>query len=155
MCLILNVSRLWIQTGKASKYFYNHLITYVVSRFHPLYHYSRYYSHGALIECAFNAKKLCNFHSNCFFFLYFSSLFLDGLPKGFLEKVLSLVIKKVCDLYLTHSLDTSRHVFVKINPEVVIYDKCDTWYSSFTVISISSIKKSTRNSKKLWDKLAS
>ena len=61
-----------------------------------------------------------------FFFLYFSSLFLDGLPKGFLEEVLSLVIKKVCDLYLTHSLDTSRHVFVKINPEVVIYDKCDT-----------------------------
>ena len=61
-----------------------------------------------------------------FFFLYFSSLFLDGLPKGFLEEVLSLVIKKVCDLYLTHSLDTARHVFVKINPEVVIYDKCGT-----------------------------
>ena len=61
-----------------------------------------------------------------FSFLYFSSLFLDGLPKGILEEVLSLVIKKVCDLYLTHSLDTPRHVFVKINPEVVIYHKCGT-----------------------------
>ena len=57
---------------------------------------------------------------------FFSSLFSDALAKGFLGTVLSLVIKKVCDLDLTHSLDTLRHVSVTINPKVVIHDEWDT-----------------------------
>ena len=36
--------------------------------------------------------------------------------------VLTLFNKKTCDHDLTHSLDTLKHVFVKIVPEVVIRD---------------------------------
>ena len=53
------------------------------------------------------------------FFLFLSS---GRTAKSFLENVLSTVIKRVCDQDLTHSLDTSRYVLVKIVPEVVIHD---------------------------------
>ena len=44
---------------------------------------------------------------------------------------------------------------VKIVPHIVIRNVCDTWYGLFTVTSIYNIQKSTRNSQKLGNKLAS
>ena len=63
-----------------------------------------------------------------FFFLLFFLLvpFSGRTTKNFLVNVLRLVIKKACYQDLTHSLDTPKNIFVKIVPEVVIRDACDT-----------------------------
>ena len=61
----------------------------------------------------------------------------------------------MCGQDLTHSLDTARNISVKNVPQVVIRDVCGTWYGLFTVSSFHSIQKSTRNSQKLGNTLAS
>ena len=61
-------------------------------------------------------------------------------------------MKKTCDHDLTHNLDKLKSLSVKIAAQVVIRDACGTWHSLCTV---TSIQKSTRNSQKLRDKLAS
>ena len=61
----------------------------------------------------------------------------------------------MCDQDLTHSLDTLKSFSVKSVPQVVIWDACDTWHALNTVTSIHSIQKSTRNSQKLGNNLAS
>ena len=71
------------------------------------------------------------------------------------SQVLRLIIKKACDQDLTHSLDTVKNISAKIVPQVVIPDACGTWHGSLTVTSMHSIQKSTRNSQKLENKLAS
>ena len=59
----------------------------------------------------------------------------------------------MCDQDLTDSLDTLIVFFLKIALEAVIHDACGTWHSLCTVTSIHSIKKGTRNSQKLENKL--
>ena len=75
---------------------------------------------------AFNAKSfaIAIFFFSFFFFLLVT--FSGRTPKNFLANVLTLVIKKTCDQDLTHSLDTPKHISVKIVPEVVIRDACGT-----------------------------
>ena len=64
------------------------------------------------------------------------------------------MIKKTCDQYLTHALDTLKSLSIKIVAQVVICEACCTWYCLCTVTSIHSIQKSTQNSQKLRNKLA-
>ena len=93
---------------------------------------------------------------NCLssFFLFFLLVNFSGrTAKSFLVNVLSWVIKKACDQGLTHSLDTLKSFSVKIVPEVVVRDACGTWHGLCTVTSIHSIRKNTRNSQKLGNKL--
>ena len=59
----------------------------------------------------------------------------------------------MCDQDLTHSLDTLKGLSRNIVLEVVIRDKCGTWYGLGAVTNIHSIQKSTRNSQKLGNKL--
>ena len=58
------------------------------------------------------------------------------------------------DLFLGHTKNISVNIFLK----VYIRDMCGTWHGLFTVASIHSILKNTRNSQKLenglWNKLA-
>ena len=59
------------------------------------------------------------------------------------------------DLFLGHTKNISLNIFLK----VCIREVCGTWHNLFTVTSIHSILKSTKNSQKLgnalWNKLAS
>ena len=64
-------------------------------------------------------------------------------------------MEKACDQDLTHSLDTLKSLSIKSVPQVVIRDAYGTWHWLNTVTSIHSIQKSTRNSQKLGNKLAS
>ena len=88
--------------------------------------------------CA-SRKKLCNCLSS-FFSFFLLVIFSGRIAKNFLVNVLS------CDQDLTHSIDTLKLRSVRIFPEVVIRDPCDTWHGLCTVTSIHSIQKSTRNS---------
>ena len=97
------------------------------------------------------------FHSSFVVVLVFFLLvlFSGQTAKCFIAKVLTLVIKKVCDQDLTYSLDTPKNISVKCVLEVHIYDACGTWHGLCTVTNIHSIQKSIRNSQKLGKKLAS
>ena len=80
------------------------------------------------------------------FFLAFLLVTFSGhTTKSLLANVLILVIKKTCDQDLTHSLETPKHISVKIVPQVVIRVACGTWHGLCTVTSINSIQKTTRN----------
>ena len=105
---------------------------------------SIYFSKNSFIAFAFNAKSFA-IAILVFFFFSFSSFFLGGMPKSFLDNVLTLVIKKRCDQDLTHSLDTPKHISVKIVPVVVIPSACGIWNGLCTVTCIHSIQKGTRN----------
>ena len=52
-------------------------------------------------------------------------------------------------------LGNTKKSFVKKVPEVSICHGCGTWHVWYTVTCIHSIQKSTRNSRKLGNKLAS
>ena len=67
--------------------------------------------------------------------------------------ILGLVIRKLCDQDLAHSLDISKIISIKTDSQFVIHDACGTWHGFCTVTSIHSIQKSTRNSQKLGNKL--
>ena len=67
--------------------------------------------------------------------------------------ILGLVIRKLCDQDLAHSLDISKIISIKTVSQFVIHDACGTWHGFCTVTSIHSIQKSTRNSQKLGNKL--
>ena len=62
-------------------------------------------------------------------------------------------MKKACDQDLSDTLDTLKGRSVKSVPHV-IRDACGTWHGLYTVISIHSIQKTTRNSQKLGNKLS-
>ena len=59
--------------------------------------------------------------------------------------VLKLVIRKTYDQDLAHSLDTPKNISVKVISQAVITNTCGKWHSLFTVTSIRSIQKPTRN----------
>ena len=66
-----------------------------------------------------------------FFFLIFLLVTFSGrTAERFLANVLRLVIKKACYQDLSHSLDTSRNISVKIFPQVVIRDACGAWHGN-------------------------
>ena len=68
-----------------------------------------------LITFVFNAKRFTIVI--LVFFLFFLLVIFSGWTvKSFLEKVLTLVIKKTCDQDLTHSLDTPKNISVKTVP---------------------------------------
>ena len=96
--------------------------------------------------CA-SRKKLCNCLSSFFSFFPSRHFFWTDCQKHFSERFI------ICDQDLTHSIDTLKLRSVRIFPEVVIRDPCDTWHGLCTVTSIHSIQKSTRNSQKLGNKL--
>ena len=78
--------------------------------------------------------------------------------KIFLGSILRFITKEAYDQNLTHSLDTIHNASVKIVPQVVIATCVahDTAYSQHSqLISNYSIRKDTRNSQKLGNKLAS
>ena len=80
-----------------------------------------------------NLIVILTFNANSFviailvFFLIFLLVNFSGqAAERFLANVLRLVIKKACYQDLSHSLDTSRNISVKIFPQVVIRDACGT-----------------------------
>ena len=78
-----------------------------------------------------------------FFLFFFLVTFSGRTAKKFLANLLTF-INKTCDQDLNHSLDTPKHISVKIVPAVVIRDARDTWHGLCTVTRIDSHQKSTR-----------
>ena len=62
-------------------------------------------------------------------------------------------MKKAWDQDLTHSRDALKVISIKIVPQVVIHHAYGTWHSLCTVTSIHSVKKSTKISQELGNKL--
>ena len=85
------------------------------------------------------------------FFLF--APFSGQTAKSLWTNILRLVIRKLYDQDLSHSLDISKIISVKTVSQFVIHDACGTWHGFCTVTSIHSIQKSTRNSQKLGNKL--
>ena len=107
----------------------------------------------SLITFAYNAKR---FETAILFFLFSTpSVVFRRTAKSFLINALRLVTTKACDQDLTQYLDAPKDISINIVSEVVICEVCGIWYSLFTVTNIQSIQKSTRNSQKLGNKLAS
>ena len=73
----------------------------------------------------FNAKSFAIAILGLFFFSFFVT-FSGQTAKSFLANDLSLVIKKMCDLNLTHSLDTPKYISVKIVPQSLIFNRSAT-----------------------------
>ena len=100
---------------------------------------------------AYNALQLPFFF---FFFFSFSTGFWTDCLKLFSKRFMINYQGRVwprSDSFLGHT----KKFFLKSVPEVVICDACGTWHGVNTVTSIHSIQKSTRNSKKLRNKLVS
>ena len=96
-------------------------------------------------------KKLCNRHSS---FFPSSPFFWTSCQKLFSQRFNISYQESVwprSDSFLGHT----KIISVKIVPEVVTRDACGTWHGLYTVTSIHSIQKSTRNNQKLGNKLAS
>ena len=136
----------WIKWNKCNKK------TSSSNIWNTYFHYHYYYYHHFLLRLHVIQNAL---QSPSLFFLFLIPSTVGQTAKHFLANILRLISLKACDKYLTHSLDTPKYISVKIVTKVVIYDACGTWYSLFTVTSIHSIQKNTRNSQKFWNKLAS
>ena len=60
-------------------------------------------------------------------FLFFLLVSFSGrTSKSVFVNVLTLVTKKACDQYLTHSLHTLKNIFLEIIPQVVVHGACGT-----------------------------
>ena len=103
------------------------------------------------IALAYNAKR---FAIVIFFLFLILRAVFGQTAKSFLANILKLVRLEACDQNLTHSLDTSKTISVKIVQVICV--ACGTWHSLLTVTSIHHIiQTSTKKSQKIRKKLAS
>ena len=101
---------------------------------------------------AYNAKSFTI--ATLIFLLFFClAAVFERTAKSFFGNDLRFNTKEARDQDLTHSLHTLKNVPVKIVP--IICNIRGTWKGLFTVTSFDSIQKSTRNSQKLRNTLAS
>ena len=88
----------------------------------------------------------------CFFLPHFFLLIVvfGRTAKSFLANVSSLVTQEACDQVRTHSININKF---EQNLFLIIRDVGGTWHALFTINSIHNIRKSTRNSQELVNKL--